>query len=86
LSLSRSSLDIPGQPDGTTICNCTVYRRYGALWAYDYDADSREAAHIGSRADSARARPNDLLQIADAATMRSWSPLSKRDEEGPLAG
>jgi len=25
-----------GQPDGATACNCTVCRRYGALWAYDW--------------------------------------------------
>ena len=25
-----------GQPDGATACNCTVCRRYGALWGYDY--------------------------------------------------
>jgi hypothetical protein len=25
-----------GQPDGATACNCTVCRRYGVLWAYDY--------------------------------------------------
>ena len=24
------------QPDGATACNCTVCRRYGALWGYDY--------------------------------------------------
>jgi hypothetical protein len=24
-------------PDGATACNCTVCRRYGALWAYDYE-------------------------------------------------
>ena len=23
-------------PEGATACNCTVCRRYGALWAYDY--------------------------------------------------
>ena len=23
-------------PDSATACNCTVCRRYGALWAYDY--------------------------------------------------
>ena len=28
-----------GQPDGATACNCTVCRRYGALWAYDYDGE-----------------------------------------------
>ena len=24
-------------PDGATACNCTLCRRYGALWAYDYE-------------------------------------------------
>jgi len=28
-----------GQPDGATACNCTVCRRYGALWAYDYEGE-----------------------------------------------
>ncbi len=23
-------------PEGATACNCTVCRRYGTLWAYDY--------------------------------------------------
>ena len=26
-----------GEEDGATACNCTVCRRYGALWAYDYE-------------------------------------------------
>lgn len=26
-----------GEPDGATACNCTVCRRYGALWAYDFE-------------------------------------------------
>ncbi len=26
-----------GSPDGATACNCTVCRRYGVLWAYDYE-------------------------------------------------
>jgi len=25
-----------GVPDGATACNCTACRRYGVLWAYDY--------------------------------------------------
>ena len=28
-----------GEPDGATACNCTVCRRYGALWAYDYEGE-----------------------------------------------
>lgn len=26
-----------GDPGGITACNCTICRRYGALWAYDYE-------------------------------------------------
>jgi hypothetical protein len=26
-----------GRPDGATACNCTVCRRYGVLWAYDWE-------------------------------------------------
>ena len=28
-----------GMPGGATACNCTVCRRYGTLWAYDYDGE-----------------------------------------------
>ena len=28
-----------GVPDGATACNCTADRRYGALWAYDYEGE-----------------------------------------------
>ena len=26
-----------GVPEGATVCNCTVCRRYGVLWAYDFE-------------------------------------------------
>jgi hypothetical protein len=32
-----------GQPDGATACNCTACRRYGVLWAYDYE---NEGIHV----------------------------------------
>jgi hypothetical protein len=28
-----------GCPDGATACNCNVCRRYGVLWAYDYEGE-----------------------------------------------
>jgi hypothetical protein len=31
----RFSFD--GVPEGATACNCTVCRRYGALWIYDFE-------------------------------------------------
>src|SRR5262249_24283948 len=33
-----------GQPDGATACNCTVCRRYGTLWAYDYEGQGIEVS------------------------------------------
>jgi hypothetical protein len=28
-----------GEPEGATVCNCTVCRRYGVLWAYDFEGE-----------------------------------------------
>jgi hypothetical protein len=28
-----------GVPEGATACNCTACRRYGTLWAYDYEGE-----------------------------------------------
>jgi hypothetical protein len=29
-----------GVPEGATACNCTVCRRYGVLWAYDFENEA----------------------------------------------
>jgi hypothetical protein len=28
-----------GQPETATACNCTICRRYGVLWIYDYEGE-----------------------------------------------
>lgn len=33
-----------GLPDSATACNCTVCRRYGTLWAYDYEGERIEVS------------------------------------------
>jgi hypothetical protein len=33
-----------GVPDGATACNCTLCRRYGVLWAYDYENEGIRVA------------------------------------------
>ncbi len=30
---------LEGEPGPATACNCTLCRRYGALWAYDYEGE-----------------------------------------------
>ena len=34
---------LTGEVDGATACNCTVCRRYGVLWAYDFE---NERIHV----------------------------------------
>jgi hypothetical protein len=45
-----------GVPESATICNCTACRRYGTLWAYDYEGElihiSGETSPFMRRADS----------------------------------
>jgi hypothetical protein len=33
-----------GVPDGATACNCTICRRYGVLWAYDFEDEEIRVA------------------------------------------
>jgi hypothetical protein len=33
-----------GQPESATACNCTLCRRYGALWIYDYEGERIQLA------------------------------------------
>ena len=50
-------------PDSATACNCTVCRRYGVLWAYDYEGEGIQVAgpskaHIRGKAIEFRFCPN----------------------------
>ncbi|MEO8738347.1 MAG: GFA family protein [Casimicrobiaceae bacterium] len=35
-----------GFPEGATACNCTACRRYGVLWAYDYEGEGIRVAGL----------------------------------------
>ena len=45
-------------PDDATVCNCTVCRRYGVIWAYDYEG---EAIHVSG--------PNEVYTRSDDAVL-----------------
>lgn len=51
-------------PEGATACNCTACRRYGALWAYDYDGEGISV----SGATESYARNNKVLGFHFCAT------------------
>ena len=50
-----------GMPDSVTACNCTLCRRYGALWIYDYKNERIKLS--GPATVYARARSNPALEI-----------------------
>jgi hypothetical protein len=33
------SWSFDGMPESVTACNCTLCRRYGALWIYDFEGE-----------------------------------------------
>ena len=35
----RVQWQFDAMPEGATACNCTVCRRYGVLWIYDYEGE-----------------------------------------------
>jgi hypothetical protein len=68
-----------GQPDGATACNCTACRRYGTLWAYDYDG---EGIHV-SGATQAYVRGNALgFHFCPACGCVAYWRGLKADEQG----
>ncbi len=68
---------LEGDPGPATICNCTLCRRYGVLWAYDYENEririsGQSASYI--RADE----PDPCLEIrfcAACACVICWRGL-----------
>ena len=44
-----------GVPEAATACNCTVCRRYGVLWAYDYEGEGIKVSgqtHVYARGEA----------------------------------
>jgi hypothetical protein len=73
---------LEGDPGSITICNCTLCRRYGALWAYDHE---NERVHL-SGPTQAYARPHDnpSLEIRfcpTCACVLAWRGL-RIDDDG----
>jgi hypothetical protein len=74
---------LEGDPGPVTACNCTLCRRYGALWAYDYENERIAISGV----TTAYARPGKAdpsLEIRFCATcgcVICWRGL-RIDEEG----
>ncbi len=64
--------EVDGDPGPATACNCTLCRRYGALWAYDYENERIRVA--GVYAAYARATL-EILFCPTCANVLAWRGL-----------
>ncbi len=53
---------LEGDPGPITACNCTLCRRYGALWAYDYE-NERIRIEGQSKVYTRQGKENPALEI-----------------------
>jgi hypothetical protein len=70
-----------GQPDGATACNCTACRRYGVLWAYDYEDEGIKVS--GKTQAFVRGNALEFHFCPNCGCLAFWRGLQK-DKEGRL--
>lgn len=68
-----------GEPDGATVCNCTACRRYGALWAYDYEGEGIEVS--GGTRPYARGNSLEFHFCPACGCIAFWRGLQE-DQQG----
>lgn len=72
-----------GDPGSITACNCSLCRRYGALWAYDYE-DERVAVSGATRSYRRIGKQDPALEILfcpACAGVLAWRGL-RAEENG----
>jgi hypothetical protein len=70
-----------GQPDGATACNCTACRRYGVLWAYDYEDEGIKVS--GKTQAYVRGKALEFHFCPVCGCVAFWRGLQK-DQQGRL--
>ncbi|PBB27481.1 aldehyde-activating protein [Mesorhizobium sp. WSM4312] len=68
---------LEGDPGPITACSCTLCRRYGVLWAYDYvDERIRVAGPMGSYTRAGKDSPSlEILFCPTCACVLAWRGL-----------
>ena len=66
-----------GTPESATACNCTVCRRYGVLWAYDYE-DERIRVTGPTRVYARGSRTLGFHFCADCGCVAYWRASAPR--------
>jgi hypothetical protein len=73
---------LEGDPGPVTACNCTLCRRYGALWAYDYEGERIALTGATSRYHrSGKIAAFEILFCPACANVLAWRVL-RLDEDG----
>lgn len=67
-----------GTPESATACNCTVCRRYGVLWAYDYE-DERIKVSGPTRIYS-RGKALEFHFCPDCGCVACWRAIKTGDD------
>jgi hypothetical protein len=68
-----------GVPESATACNCTVCRRYGVLWAYDYENEGIRVS--GPTKAYVRGKALEFHFCPNCGCVASWRALAS-DENG----
>ena len=69
---------LAAMPESATACNCTVCRRYGVLWAYDYDG---EGIHVsGPTRAYVRGRSIGFHFCPTCGNVGYWRALAPDDQ------
>lgn len=68
-----------GKPESATACNCTVCRRYGVLWAYDFEGEGIEVA--GPTTAYVRGRSIGFHFCPACGCVAYWRSLQPNDED-----
>lgn len=72
----RARWSFAGDPGPATACNCTLCRRYGTLWIYDYEGE--RVAVEGPRASYTRGEDAtlEILFCPTCACVLAWRGLA----------
>jgi hypothetical protein len=74
---------LAGDPGGITACNCTLCRRYGTLWAYDFENERirLSGATASYRRADAREPALEIVFCPTCACVLAWRGL-RMNEDG----
>lgn len=72
-----------GDPGSATACNCTVCRRYGALWAYDWEGE--RIAVSGPLAEYIRGPDIGFRFCPTCGCVMAWRSLTAQDGRRRIA-